>query len=579
MFLSHSKHKTVSYNYLPLAPLLVLSLFVIAKAIFLTSTLFQWQPIIVFFRIIQNDVQVVGLVLCLSSLHVFVRRRGLSLMLRLSAVAVTIWCFVDVATIIALNSRVRLVEFLQYATQVVYTEEGTLLLGSVLFLVVFLLITRIGRFYPLNPGKYLLGSILLFCVPQNYEYVYLEDFASPLKFKRENLIGSVAPKYTPKQQERYLVSPDFNEDIFSLEGSPDVILVIVESLSAADSKRTSGINDFLEEFDRISLDGLLYKNMVANYQNTEGGLIALFAGYPPLQFPGCDWDLYSDFSSANHLLFREGNSYRKVFIVPSDSAFRGEGNFLEKVGFDVVLDQQNVPFFQKGPFFAFKSRPDRVLYDFALGYLDKHQITEVPLFLVLETNSSHKPYIDPLGRANTVENIWSYVDTQLGRFYDLLIERDFFSNGILIITSDHRKFDPLSVKEMADYGDTAKYRIPLLIVGKNVPAGKVNHRLWQQSDLLRIFKRAFQSETPLSEYAFLIDFYRKPLFGDRSAVVQIVSQRDDMSLTACPVRYFGSRILDKDDREVDAAAIQLFHRNNAMLQYCHQAGKSRCPLP
>lgn len=566
-------------NYLPLAPLVLLILFLVLKAGFVTSELFQWQQKKVFFRIIQNDLQVVSLVLCLSFLHVFAKGPILSLILRLPAVVMTIWYFIDVIVIIGLNSRVGLVELMQYTTQVGHTREGSFLLLVVILLAVFLIFTRIGRVYPHAPVAYLLSSVILFSIPLNYQYVNLKELASPLNFKMDQLFGSDAPKYTQKQMQQYLTTFNYSEDIFSLEDSPNIILVIVESLSAVDSMRTSGIDDFLREFDRISQNGRLFTNVLANYLNTEGSLAAYFAGYPPLQFPGSDWDVYGSFSFANHLLIRGNDLYKKVFISPSDCSFRGKRAFLKNIGFDLVLDKLNVPLFQQKPYFVFRSRPDQILYDYVLDYLDEHQATKTPLFLVLETISSHLPYTDPLGKANTAENVWSYVDNQLGRFHDLLVKRGFFENGILIITSDHRKFDPLKAKEVDYYGDTAKYRIPLAIIGKGIPQGSVDYRMLQQSDLLSTFKRILFTDKPLSESAFLVDFYRKPLFGDSVATVQVVRQQNNFKLTSCQIDYFGSNLLAAKGCEIDSTTILSFHRNNATLQYCYERKAKPCPLP
>ena len=66
---------------------------------------------------------------------------------------------------------------------------------------------------------------------------------------------------------------------------PDIILLIVESLSSINSKKVSGIPGFLEGFDELAEEGVLFKNFFANHQASEGGLIALLGGFPPMHFP------------------------------------------------------------------------------------------------------------------------------------------------------------------------------------------------------------------------------------------------------------------------------------------------------
>ena len=56
---------------------------------------------------------------------------------------------------------------------------------------------------------------------------------------------------------------------------PDVILVIMESLSTINSKRVSGVNDLLARFDRLSQAGTVFPNFFANHAASEGGIISM----------------------------------------------------------------------------------------------------------------------------------------------------------------------------------------------------------------------------------------------------------------------------------------------------------------
>jgi len=115
------------------------------------------------------------------------------------------------------------------------------------------------------------------------------------------------------------------------------------------------------------------------------------------------------------------------------------------------------------------------------------------------TISSHLPYLDPYEKTGTTsDKVWSYVDRQIGDFYERLKRLGFFKNGILIITGDHRKMLPVSQDEYAKYGDRAAARVPLAIVGKQIPQGRIDIRLWSQVDLFAKLRVAVESHLPLS---------------------------------------------------------------------------------
>jgi hypothetical protein len=88
-----------------------------------------------------------------------------------------------------------------------------------------------------------------------------------------------------------------------------------------------------------------------------------------------------------------------------------------------------------------------------------------------------------------------------------LKRRGFFDNGLLIITGDHRKMLPVSAPERERYGESAKARVPLLIIGAGARKGEVDDRLFQQADLLRMLDKALQPGVPLSPFALWVERY------------------------------------------------------------------------
>lgn len=102
--------------------------------------------------------------------------------------------------------------------------------------------------------------------------------------------------------------------------------------------------------------------------------------------------------------------------------------------------------------------------------------------MVMETVSSHLPFIDPEGVSNTEKSVFKYIDRKLGLFYRDLKDLGFFSNGMLIITSDHRIMAPLASLELDIYAGSAFARIPMMLalVGKRK---EIVNMCFQQTDL------------------------------------------------------------------------------------------------
>ena len=290
----------------------------------------------------------------------------------------------------------------------------------------------------------------------------------------------------------------------------DILLVVVESLSAVDSARTSGVGSRLERFDDLSRRGVLFRNFLANNEASEGGIIALLSGVPPLHYPTASALPFQEYAMQRTMVdaFRRAG-YRCDFLTTVPLRFLSMQRYVQspRSGFDDADGQQEIARFAGAPRFAFESPADHLLYEEVLARLDARPPGGSPMLLTAVTASSHPPFVDPRGVNNSETNVWSYVQDELWWLYEELSRRKFFDNGLLIITGDHRKMLAVRRDEQARYGESAKARIPLLIVGAGVSPDVVDDRLFQQSDLLRMLDRALQPAAPLSRYVVWVNRY------------------------------------------------------------------------
>ncbi len=264
---------------------------------------------------------------------------------------------------------------------------------------------------------------------------------------------------------------------------PDIILLVFESLSMYHSTLFSGINDWMPQFDNISENGRHLSNFYANGVDTEQGLIALFSGEPPISKGfehsiGIFEQFYNLKQSVPKMLHEFG--YRTVFLATSNLGFIGKGSWLRDIGFDYI-EGHDAPYYSGMVRYIFNAASDDALYGRALLEL-QHKKTS-PIFMALETTTTHPPFTDPISGTYSEELAFRYADQQLGIFVENLKSSGFFNNGYLMIVGDHRVMKHLTSAESARYGDLGYARVPFTVIGSGIN-GENELANFSQSDLL-----------------------------------------------------------------------------------------------
>ena len=393
----------------------------------------------------------------------------------------------------------------------------------------------------------------------------LGNFSTGIEHLQKNLIGAFVQKFSSQQ----LAALGAAIPMSAGEGLPDkVILVIVESFSASDSRRTSGLKDLFPRFDRISREGVLFTNFLANGFNSEDGLISLLVGEPPLVYPGMPFDRVNAFRYQDAPLRRlRERGYQLIFLSSATLQFRNKRDLLSGLGFHEYVGLDEVEKFRNGPHYAFGAAPDRSLYEEAFSRIRRTTAAHPKFLMVVETTSSRLPYQDPAGRGDSEENVLSYVDESLASFYEALKADRFFEQGILVVTGDHRKMLPISDIERERYGSSAGARIPLWVVGKNIRAEVVDDRLFQQADLLRKFSDVMRPDVTLSSAGFNVESYTSPLIGANSSMVRVFTKEGGefvVSMLGQQITWLNS-FEPKGARAIESDLMARM----AKLQYCY----------
>jgi phosphoglycerol transferase MdoB-like AlkP superfamily enzyme len=270
----------------------------------------------------------------------------------------------------------------------------------------------------------------------------------------------------------------------------NVVVVIVESLSAYHSKYFSGVEDWTPRLDEIARRETSLTNFHANGWTTIGGLISLLGRTFPFVPEKTEFNKWgsprlTDFMDLPRPLARmlSDQGYRTVFISGGDLAFLGQGDWLRAQGFQRLVGHKDPRFDKQKIRGPFDSVPDRLLYAVSLEELAEMPANG-PYFAVIQTYWSHRPFMTPEGaEVNGEEPVIRETDAQIGTLYERLMAAGFFENGLLFIVGDHRAMEPFRKEEFTRFGASAITRIPAVIVTRAVSLPKVLSQDFQQRDL------------------------------------------------------------------------------------------------
>lgn len=318
--------------------------------------------------------------------------------------------------------------------------------------------------------------------PVSYHLYYLQN---PIQAFFESTSRNTP--YSPEFKKNVLASTRTDTTCTQSMGArPNIILVVVESLSMYHSELFSGIHNWTPQFDEISQNGRRFSNFVANGVTTEQGLISLLTGEPPIEKGSNSAEtIFQQFNHSNNTVPRMlgAMEYQTAFLTTGNLGFLGKGAWLSDIGFSFI-EGHDAHYYDGMKRFQFDAAPDDALYGRSLEKITQlHDSSKKPFFMMLETVTTHAPYIDPASGSTSQELVFRYADHALGEYINALEDRGFFDNGYVMIMGDHRAMTPASPDEMTTLGDRAYARLPFSIIGKQTP-GSIETESFSQTDLL-----------------------------------------------------------------------------------------------
>jgi len=264
---------------------------------------------------------------------------------------------------------------------------------------------------------------------------------------------------------------------------PNVVVIVLESFSAAYSARLTGGPGHMPFLDELMDQSLTMTHAYANGRRSIDGIPAVLASMPELMDEAFITSRYAQqpFTSLAGVLGAEG--YRTSFFHGGNNGTMGFDGFARSAGFHRYIGRNEYPVQEH--YDGHWGIWDAPFLQYFAEELSREQ---QPFMSCVFTLSSHHPYELPpdlaaqfSGGTHKIHPVLRYTDEALRRFFDTARTKPWFANTLFVITADHTAD---LERDGQQYSKAIDYWVPLLFhMPAHLPA-RDQHRVTQHIDIL-----------------------------------------------------------------------------------------------
>jgi phosphoglycerol transferase MdoB-like AlkP superfamily enzyme len=270
---------------------------------------------------------------------------------------------------------------------------------------------------------------------------------------------------------------------FKKQNSKNLVIFIQESMGYQFVATVGGKKDITPNFNRLSAEGIVFKDLYSNGTRSIRGLAGSVAGN--FSVPGRGVlkrnKSQTDFFTIATLLKPYG--YRSLFLYGGESRFDNMRGWFLGNGFDQIIDQ---PQFENPSFVGTWGVSDEDLVIKSNETFKNLYEKGEKFAAVMFSTSNHSPFDYPKGKIELVEgveersdtNAIKYADYAIGQFIEQARKEAYYKDTVFVIVADHN---------IRVYGDDMvpvdMFHIPGLILGEGIEA-KAYEQLATQPDVL-----------------------------------------------------------------------------------------------
>jgi phosphoglycerol transferase MdoB-like AlkP superfamily enzyme len=242
---------------------------------------------------------------------------------------------------------------------------------------------------------------------------------------------------------------------------PNIVLIIMESMSADAIACFGGQPGIAPKFDSLAKEGLLFSNYYATGFRTEQGLIAMISGFPAQPVSS----IIRNFGKFDHLpnLIRTlgDKGYSTSYYFGGDLLFANTKTYLEVSGINLMAGVDEVPHTRETDWGAY----DEDVYAYQLSDIGKQK---QPFFSMIMTLTNHEYFtadVEKINHGHTENDLYHntahYADKCLFDYIQQAKKQKWYDNTLFIITADHAHKHPME----RNYNEPDRHHIPLLLCG------------------------------------------------------------------------------------------------------------------
>ncbi|MHB1178546.1 MAG: LTA synthase family protein [Daejeonella sp.] len=358
------------------------------------------------------------------------------------------------------------------------------LAGSFLAIALLVLVARSGwQLTPINPSmSYFSTKTVLNHAAVNTEWNLIQDVINN-RYGNDNPYKYYSKNDAEKIVNELFVKPPGKSPSILNTSRPNVVLIVVESLTAELIESLGGEKGVTPNINSLSQNGLLFTRIFAAAGRTDKGVIATLSGFPSQAIRSIikQNDKQEKLPGIAEEFLTKG--YQTSFYYGGESEFFNIKSYILSHGYRTLVDQHS---FEKKDMNSKWGTFDHKVFSKNATDLDK---VPQPFFSTILTLTNHEPFELP-GKARfkgeNVENKFRsttyYTDSCIGAYLKEAKKKQWYKNTLFVILADHSHRLPGNVTEY----DPKRYRIPLLFFGdvlKPEFQGKRIEKTGNQTDL------------------------------------------------------------------------------------------------
>lgn len=314
-----------------------------------------------------------------------------------------------------------------------------------LFAIVLVVLGTRGRFARKSPIRvgtaYFCNNSFLNQLGLNPSFTLLHSYLEKNKSKNK-IIKLIDSNIAQKNVQKYIGIKKTNYDSpiarmvktnIIAKNKPNIVVVIMESMSAAKMKRHGNKKNLTPFLDELSQKSIYFENIYTAGKHTFNGVFGTLFSFPALFHQHPMKQEMRKYNNIGYVLKRKG--YHTIYFTTHDGQFDNVEGFLLNNDFKQVISQKNYPAKEVKTALGV---PDDYMFRFSIPVLNKIQ---EPFFAAFMTVSDHGPFYIPdyfSPTENEMKNkIVQYADWSLKTFMELAQKQNWYKNTIFVFIADH----------------------------------------------------------------------------------------------------------------------------------------------